>query len=90
MPSSAELIELEINALFNTLSYSIICNYKKDWKEDLGSYTLISVLEKVREQIILSATMQHTQTHQWVRPIWCEFMRGRSCLIHCASFHEAT
>lgn len=87
MSSSADLVECELNALFNTLNYSIIYNFKK---EDLGSYTLISVLGEVSEQITLSATTYLIQNYQGIRPTWREFMRGRSCLTNCTSFYEAT
>lgn len=60
MSSSADLVECELNALFNTLNYSIIYNFKK---EDLGSYTLISVLGEVSEQITLSATTYLIQNY---------------------------
>ncbi|KAK4826568.1 LOW QUALITY PROTEIN: hypothetical protein QYF61_010203 [Mycteria americana] len=61
--------------------------YKKGWKEDPGNcrpVSLISVLGKVMEQIILSAITRHMQDNQVIRPTWV--MKGRSCLTNLISF----
>lgn len=50
---------------------SVIQCDKKGWKGHPGNHrpvSLISVLGKVMEQIILSAIMQHVQDNQGTRP----------------------
>ena len=65
--------------------------YKKGRKEDPGNYrpvSLTSVPGKVREQIILSAIMQHVQDNQAIRPSQHGFVKGRSCLTKLISFYD--
>ncbi|KAF1595969.1 UNVERIFIED_CONTAM: hypothetical protein FQV16_0016447, partial [Eudyptes robustus] len=65
--------------------------YKKGQKEDPGNYrpvSLTSVLEKVMEQMILSAITRHIQGNQVIRPSQHEFMKGRSCLTNLISFYD--
>ncbi|KAK4807856.1 hypothetical protein QYF61_007762 [Mycteria americana] len=65
--------------------------YKKGQKEDPGNYRPVSltvVLGKVMEQIILSATTQHIQDNQVMRPSQHGFMKGRSCLTILISFYD--
>ncbi|KAK4819260.1 hypothetical protein QYF61_000471 [Mycteria americana] len=65
--------------------------YKKGQKEDLGNYrpvSLTSVLEKVMEQIILSAITQHIQDNQVIRPSQHGLTKGRSCLAKPISFYD--
>lgn len=54
--------------------------YKKGWKEKLGNYRpvcLMSVLEKVMEQIILSTVMQD---NQMISPGQHRFVKNKSSL----------
>ena len=56
--------------------------FKKDQKDDPGSYrpiSLTSVLQKVMEQIILGAIMDQLKVNQGIRPSQHGFMNGRSC-----------
>ncbi|GAB0188589.1 mitochondrial enolase superfamily member 1 [Grus japonensis] len=65
--------------------------YKKVQKEDPRNYrsvSLISALEKVTEQIILSAITWHIQDNQMIRPSQHEFMKGKSCLTNLVSFYD--
>lgn len=62
--------------------------YQKGQKEDMGNYrpvSMISVLGKVLEQIILSAITQHTQDNQVIRPSHHGFIKGRSWLTNLIS-----
>jgi len=43
---------------------------------------------KVTEQTILSASTQHAQDNQMIRPSPHGFMKGRSCLTSLISFYE--
>lgn len=49
---------------------------------------LISVLWEVMGQIILSATTQHVQDTQVIRPSQQGFMKDRSCLTNLSSFYD--
>ncbi|KAK4832479.1 LOW QUALITY PROTEIN: hypothetical protein QYF61_023526 [Mycteria americana] len=70
--------------------------YKKGWKEDPGNYRTVSltsmltgyVMEKVMEQIILSAITWHVQDNQVIRPSQHGFRKGRSCLTNLISFYD--
>ncbi|KAK4825912.1 hypothetical protein QYF61_003407 [Mycteria americana] len=65
--------------------------YKKGRKEDPENYSpvsLTSVLEKLMEQIILSAITQHAQDNQGIKPSQHGFMKGRSCLTNLISFYD--
>ncbi|NXC73655.1 CC150 protein, partial [Anhinga anhinga] len=65
--------------------------YKKDRKEDPGKYrrvNLISLPEKIMEQIILSELTRQVQDNQGIRPSQHGFMKGRSCLTNLISFYD--
>ncbi|KAJ7401905.1 hypothetical protein BTVI_91454 [Pitangus sulphuratus] len=50
---------------------SVMPNYMKGWKKDLGNYRPVSLthmLEKVMEQITLGGIMQHVEDNQGIRP----------------------
>ncbi|GAB0179931.1 mitochondrial enolase superfamily member 1 [Grus japonensis] len=65
--------------------------YKKDWREDLGTYRPVSltlVPENAMEQIILSAITPHIQDNQVTGPSQHGFMKGRSCFTNLISFYD--
>lgn len=65
--------------------------HKKGWKEDLESYTsvsLTSVLGKLMKQIICSAILQHMQDNQGIRSSQYEFVKDRSCLTNMIPFRD--
>ncbi|GAB0179728.1 mitochondrial enolase superfamily member 1 [Grus japonensis] len=67
--------------------------YEKGQKEDHGNYRPVSqtsVLQKVMEQITLSAIMRHVEYNQVIRPSQHGFMKGRSCLTNLISYDKVT
>jgi len=59
--------------------------YKKGRREDPGSYrpvSLISVLGKIMERLMLSALTGRVKDDQGIRPSQHGFMKGRSCLTN--------
>ncbi|KAK4818854.1 hypothetical protein QYF61_020073 [Mycteria americana] len=65
--------------------------FKKGRKEDPGNYrpvSLTSVLGKLMEQIILSATTRHVENNQGLKPSQHGFRKGRSCLTNLISFYN--
>lgn len=65
--------------------------YKKDWKDDWGKYrpvSLISVLGKVMEKIILSLIKQHVQNDQGIKPSQHGFMKDKSCLTSLVFYEK--
>jgi len=65
--------------------------YKKDWKENPGNYSpvsLTSVPRKVMKQIVFSAIMQHVQDNQVTRHAQYRFMKGRYCLTNLIFFYD--
>ena len=69
----------------------MVPTYKKGRKNDLGNYrpvSLISVLGKVMDQIILSAIAQHMQDNQGIRPRQLGIMKDMSCLTDLISFYD--
>ncbi|PKU31364.1 rna-directed dna polymerase from mobile element jockey-like [Limosa lapponica baueri] len=65
--------------------------YKKGRKEDPGNYrpvNLTSGLEKVMEQITLSAITQHVWHNQVIRPSQHRFIKLKSCLTELISFYD--
>jgi len=62
--------------------------YKKDYKEDQGSYRSVSltlVQGEVMEQIILRVITQHIWDNWRIRPSQHGFMKGRFCLTNLIS-----
>ncbi|PKU46175.1 rna-directed dna polymerase from mobile element jockey-like [Limosa lapponica baueri] len=65
--------------------------YKKDWKEDPGNYSpvsLTSVPGKIMERVILSELSQQVQDSRGIRASQHGFMKGRSCLTNLMSFYD--
>lgn len=65
--------------------------YKKGRKEDPGNYrpvSLILVLGKLMEQIVLSTIPQRFQDKQVSRPSHHEFINARSCLANLIPFED--
>ncbi|KAK4822860.1 hypothetical protein QYF61_020711 [Mycteria americana] len=87
--SYEERLREEVPVDWRLANVTPIC--KKGQKEDPGNYrpvSLPSVLGKVMEQIILSATTWHVQDNQVIRPSQHGFMKGRSCLTNLTSFYD--
>jgi len=62
--------------------------YKKDYKEDQGSYRSVSltlVQGEVMEQIILRVITQHIWDNWRIRPSQHGFIKGRFCLTNLIS-----
>jgi len=62
--------------------------YKKDYKEDQGSYRSVSltlVPGEVMEQIILRVITQHIWDNWRIRPSQHVFIKGRFCLTNLIS-----
>lgn len=60
-------------------------------QEDPENYrpaSLTSELGNVMEQVILSATTQHIQDNQGIKPSQHWFMNSRSCLTNLISFYD--
>lgn len=68
---------------------NVMLIYKKGWMEDLGNckhVSLISVLRKVMEQIILSEITKRVWDNQGITPSQHGFTKGRSFLANLITF----
>ncbi|PKU41425.1 rna-directed dna polymerase from mobile element jockey-like [Limosa lapponica baueri] len=77
----------------NGLVTFAISDGRKGQKENLGNYRPVSltlVLQKVMEQITLSAVTQHRQDTQAIRPSRSGFMKGRFCLTNLIFYDKVT